>query len=72
MTSIAPTPAESLVVRGTPVQLVDVVKDYGSGARALDAISLDIHPGEHPRRRYHGLVMMLRQSRASLSARSWA
>ena len=40
------TPAESLVVRGTPVSLVDVVKDYGSGQRALDAISLDIQPGE--------------------------
>ena len=46
MTSTAPSPAESLVVRGTPVQLVDVVKDYGTGSRALDAISLDIHPGE--------------------------
>jgi putative spermidine/putrescine transport system ATP-binding protein len=40
------TAAESLVVRGTPVQLVDVVKDYGSGSRALDGISLDIRPGE--------------------------
>ncbi|WP_375406211.1 ABC transporter ATP-binding protein [uncultured Amnibacterium sp.] len=46
MTSTAPSPAESLVVRGTPVSLVDVVKDYGTGSRALDAISLDIRPGE--------------------------
>jgi putative spermidine/putrescine transport system ATP-binding protein len=46
MTTTAPTPAESLVVRGTPVELVDVVKDYGTGSRALDAISLDIRPGE--------------------------
>ena len=46
MTSTAPSPAESLVVRGTPVSLVDVVKDYGSGQRALDAISLDVQPGE--------------------------
>ena len=46
MTTTAPTPADSLVVRGTPVQLVDVVKDYGSGGRALDAISLDVRPGE--------------------------
>ncbi|RIX28036.1 ABC transporter ATP-binding protein [Amnibacterium setariae] len=46
MTTTVPTPADSLVVRGTPVELVDVVKDYGSGARALDGISLDIRPGE--------------------------
>jgi putative spermidine/putrescine transport system ATP-binding protein len=46
MTSTAPSPAESLVVRGTPVSLVDVVKDYGTGSRALDAISLDVQPGE--------------------------
>jgi putative spermidine/putrescine transport system ATP-binding protein len=46
MTSTAASPSDSLVVRGTPVQLVDVVKDYGSGQRALDAISLDVHPGE--------------------------
>jgi putative spermidine/putrescine transport system ATP-binding protein len=42
----AGAPAESLVVRGTPVSLVDVVKDYGTGTRALDAISLDVRPGE--------------------------
>ena len=46
MTTIAPAPADSLVVRGTPVQLIDVVKDYGSGSRALDSISLDVQPGE--------------------------
>ena len=46
MTTTAPSPADSLVVRGTPVQLVDVVKDYGTGSRALDAISLDVQPGE--------------------------
>ncbi|MFD1721367.1 ABC transporter ATP-binding protein [Amnibacterium endophyticum] len=46
MTTTVPQPAESLVVRGTPVQLVDVVKDYGTGSRALDAISLDVRPGE--------------------------
>ncbi len=42
----APTRAESLVVRGTPVELVDVVKDYGTGSRALDAVSLASSPGE--------------------------
>ena len=46
MTTTAPSPADSLVVRGTPVQLVDVVKDYGTGSRALDAIGLDVQPGD--------------------------
>ncbi|MGN6443816.1 ABC transporter ATP-binding protein [Amnibacterium sp.] len=46
MTSTVPAAAESLVVHGTPVELVDVVKDYGTGSRALDAISLDVRPGE--------------------------
>ena len=48
MTAIASaTPARSgLAVRGTPVELVDVVKDFGSGQRALDGVSLAVAPGE--------------------------
>ena len=44
--TIAPPVAESLVQRGTPVELVEVVKDYGTGQRALDGVSLALDPGE--------------------------
>jgi len=45
MTITAPV-AESLVQHGTAVELVDVIKDYGTGQRALDAVSLSVQPGE--------------------------
>ncbi|MDH2442837.1 ABC transporter ATP-binding protein [Amnibacterium sp. CER49] len=45
MTTLSPA-RPSLAQHGTPVELVEVVKDYGTGQRALDGVSLALAPGE--------------------------